>query len=138
MRYVGNIRDMFTKLQMHNDEAPLTGAGHTYLLLDGLPVEVLEQVHTANLTGKSDQEMIECISKAGRTTEKWEEANKHLSTRTPRTSEKTLAQPMNNFRVQMNFKQKERKQFKKNKFVNPEGKTRMKTFAMQIEGVHQE
>jgi len=35
-------------------------------------------MHVVDLTGKTDQEMIEIITKAGRTAEKWEEARKNL------------------------------------------------------------
>jgi len=137
IRYDGDIGDMFTKIRMHNDTAPLTGAGLMKLILNLLPVEALEQMHTVDLTGKLDQEMIEIISKAGRTTEKWEEAKKNLSTRTPRTSEKTWEKPQNIFRVQKNFKQKQRKPFEKNQFLNQERKTQIDTFTTQIERVPQ-
>jgi len=70
---------MFAKIQMNNDTSQLTGAGLKKLILDRLPAKVLEQMHTVDLTGKTDQEMIETISKAGRTAEKWEEAKMNLS-----------------------------------------------------------
>jgi len=44
------------------------------LILDRLLLKVLEQMNTVDMTRKSDQEMIEIISKAGRTAENWEEA----------------------------------------------------------------
>jgi len=54
IRYDGDIRDMFTKSLMTNDKAQLTGAGLKKLILDWLPVKVLEQMHTVDLTRKSD------------------------------------------------------------------------------------
>jgi len=74
VRYEGDIQDMFTKIQMFNDKPQLTGAGLKKLILDRLPENVLGQMHVVDLTGKTDQEMIEIITKAGRTAEKWEEA----------------------------------------------------------------
>jgi len=44
-------------------------------------------MHTGNLTGGTDQEMIDTITNAGRTAEKWDEAKKNLRTRTPKTKE---------------------------------------------------
>jgi len=40
------------------------------LILDHLSEKIMGQIHTEDLTGKSDQEMIEIISKAGRIIEK--------------------------------------------------------------------
>jgi hypothetical protein len=67
VRYEGDIWDMFTKIQMYNDKAQLTGAGLNKLILDRLPEKVLGQMHVVDLTRKTDQEMIEIITKAGRT-----------------------------------------------------------------------
>jgi len=39
---------------------------------------MLDQMHTVDLTGKSDQEMIDIITNAGKTAEKWEEAKENL------------------------------------------------------------
>jgi len=66
----GDIRDMFTEIQMYNDKAQLKGAGLKKLILNRLPVKILEQMNTVNLTGRTDQEMIDTINKAGRTAEK--------------------------------------------------------------------
>lgn len=79
VRYEGDIRDMFTKILMYKDKAQLTGAGLKQLILDRLPEKVLLQMHVVDLTRKTDQEMIDIITKAGRTAEKWEEAKKNLS-----------------------------------------------------------
>jgi hypothetical protein len=44
-------------------------------------------MHTVDLTGRTDQEMIDTIMKAGRTAEKWDEAKRNLKTRTPKTKQ---------------------------------------------------
>jgi hypothetical protein len=88
VRYEGDIRDMFTKIQMNNDKAQGTGAGLKKLILDRLPEKVLSQMHVVDLTGKMDQEVIDIITKAGITAGKWEEGRKILSTRTPKSKEK--------------------------------------------------
>jgi len=137
IQYHGDIRDIFTKMQMHNGKAQLVGAGLKKVILDCLPVEVLEQMHTVDLTGKSDQEMIEIISKSGRTAEKWEEAKKNLSMRTPRHFEITWENPKHKFRVQMNFQQKEMIPFKEKKFFNQGDKSQTKSFTRQTERVPQ-
>jgi len=135
--YDGDIRDMLPYPQTHHDKAQLTGASLKKLMLDRLPVKVLELMHTVDLTGNSDQEMIEINSPTGRAAEKWEDAIKNLSTRTPRNSEKTWEKPKDKFRVQRNFQQTERKRFKNKKFVNLQYKSQMKTVTMQVEGVPQ-
>lgn len=48
--YRVDIRDMFTQMQMHNDNAQLTGAALKKLILDRLPIKLLEQMHTVDLT----------------------------------------------------------------------------------------
>jgi len=63
--YKGEIRDMFTKTQTYNDNTQLTGATLKKMILDRLPMKILEQMHTVNSMGKSDKEMIEIISNAG-------------------------------------------------------------------------
>jgi len=95
---------MFTKIQLYNDKAQLTGAGLKKLILDRLPEKVLSQMHVVDLTGKTDQEMIDIITKAGRTAEKWKEARKNLSTRTPKVQEKPEWKPKDKFQVQKDFK----------------------------------
>jgi len=65
VRDEGDFRDMFTKIQMYNNKAQLTGAGLTILILNRLPDKVLSQMPVVDLTGKTDQEMIEIITKAG-------------------------------------------------------------------------
>lgn len=68
--YDGDIRDMLPYPQTHHDKAQLTGASLKKLMLDRLPVKVLELMHTVDLTGNSDQEMIEINSPTGRAAEK--------------------------------------------------------------------
>jgi len=70
VKYDGCIRDMFTQIQMHNDKALVTGAALKKLILERLPQKILEQMHTIDLTGRADNEIIDIITKAGRTAEK--------------------------------------------------------------------
>jgi hypothetical protein len=69
---------MFTQIQMHNDKALVSGAALKKIILDRLPNKILEQMHTVDLTGKTDDEIISIITNAGRTAEKWDEARKNL------------------------------------------------------------
>jgi hypothetical protein len=70
--YEGCIRDMFTKIQTFNDKAMVTGAALKKMILQRLPQKILEQMHTVDLTGKTDQEIITIITNVGRTAEKWQ------------------------------------------------------------------
>jgi hypothetical protein len=81
VRYDGCIRDMFTQIQMHNDKALVSGAALKKIILDRLPYKILEQIHTVDLTGKTDVEIIAIITNAGRTAEKCDEAKKNLGLR---------------------------------------------------------
>jgi hypothetical protein len=81
VRYDGCIRDMFTQIQMHNDKALVSGAALKKIMLERLPHNILEQMHTVDLTGKTDEEIITIITNAGRTTEKWDEGEKNLGLR---------------------------------------------------------
>jgi len=83
VRYDGCIRDMFTQIQMFNDRALVTGAALKKLILDRLPHKILEQMHTVDLTRKTDDELITIITNAGRTAEKWDEARKNLGLKKP-------------------------------------------------------
>jgi hypothetical protein len=78
VRYEGCIRDMFTRIQTFKDKAMVTGAALKKMILQRLPQKILEQMHTVDLTGKTDQEIIMIITNAGRTAEKWEAARKNL------------------------------------------------------------
>jgi hypothetical protein len=80
--------------------------------------------------------MIDINTKAGRTAEKWEEARRNLSTRTPRTkTEQPDWKPKDNFSVKKEFKP--RKRFKNKKFVDRQLGGSVKPFASQIEGIPQ-
>jgi len=74
IRYKGCIRDMFTRIQTFNDKAQVTGAALKKFILERLPAKILDQMHVVDLTGKTDQEMIDIITRAGKTAERWEEA----------------------------------------------------------------
>jgi len=63
---------------MYNDKAMVSGAALKKLILDRLPHKILEQMHTIDLTGKTDDEIITIITNAGRTAEKWDAAKKNL------------------------------------------------------------
>ena len=65
---------MFTQIQMYNDKAMVSGMALKRIILDGLPHKILEQMHTVDLTGKTDDEIISILTNAGRTAEKWEVA----------------------------------------------------------------
>jgi hypothetical protein len=78
VRYEGCIQDMFTQIQTHNDKAMVTGAALKKLILERLPQKILDQMHTVDQTGKTDQEIISVITNAGRTLEKWDTAQKNL------------------------------------------------------------
>ena len=78
IRYKGCIRDMFTRIQTFNDKAQITGAALRKFILERLPAKILDQMHVVDLTGKTDQEMIDIITNAGKTAERWEEARDNL------------------------------------------------------------
>jgi hypothetical protein len=78
VRYEGCIRDMFTQIQTLNDKAAVTGAAFKKLILERLPHKILEQMHTVDLTGRTDQDIMTIITNAGRTAEKWEAARNNL------------------------------------------------------------
>jgi len=78
VRYEGCICDMFTKIQALNDKARVSGTALKKMILEHLPQKIIEQMHTVDLTGKTDQEIIAIITNAGQTAEKWEAARKNL------------------------------------------------------------
>jgi hypothetical protein len=55
VRYEGCIRDMFTKIQTVNDKAMVTGAALKKIIIERLPQKIIEQMHTLDLTRKTDQ-----------------------------------------------------------------------------------
>ena len=92
VRYEGCIRDMFTQIQTLNDKAAVTGAAFKKLILERLPHKILEQMHTVDLTGRTDQEIMTIITSAGRTAEKWEAARNNLGLKNQfRTKEVALS-----------------------------------------------
>jgi len=76
--YEGCIRDMFTKIQTSNDKAMVSGAALKKSIFERLPQKILDQMHIVDLTGKTDNEIINIITSAGRTAEKWEAARRNL------------------------------------------------------------
>jgi hypothetical protein len=48
------------------------------MILQRLPQKIVEQMHTMDLTGKTDEDIITIITNAGRNVEKWEAARKNL------------------------------------------------------------
>jgi len=72
---------MVTKIQTFNDKVMVTGEALKLMILERLPQKILEQMHMVDLTGKTDQEIINIITRAGWTAEKWEAARKNLGLR---------------------------------------------------------
>jgi hypothetical protein len=66
------------KFRLFPDKAMVTGTALKKMILERLPQKILDQMHTVDLTGKTDQEIISVITNAGRTTEKWEAARNNL------------------------------------------------------------
>jgi hypothetical protein len=69
---------MFSPIQIHHDRALVSRAALKMIILDRLPHKILEQMHTLDLTGKSDAKMIDIIWQAGRSAEKWFQAKRDL------------------------------------------------------------
>jgi hypothetical protein len=61
---------MFTKIETFNDKAMVTGAALKNIILQRLPQKIIKQMHTMDLTRKTDYEMITNLTNAGRTAEK--------------------------------------------------------------------
>jgi hypothetical protein len=78
IRYEGCIQDMFTKIQTFNDKAMVTGAALRKMILERLPQKIIDEIHTVDLTGKTDKEIISSITTVGRTAEQWEAARENL------------------------------------------------------------
>ena len=55
---------MLTQIQMYNDKALVTGAALKKTILDGRLRNILEQMHTVDLSGKSDNEIFSIITSA--------------------------------------------------------------------------
>jgi len=124
VRYEGCIRDMFTQIQTLNDKAAVTGAAFKKLILERLPHKILEQMHTVDLTGRTDQEIMTIITNAGRTAEKWEAARNNLGLKNQfKAKEKALSRFRRNEEKDYSKKEKksrksersDRKKFKKDR-----------------------
>jgi len=89
IRYKGCIRDMFTRIQTFNDKAQITGAALKKFILERLPAKIHDQMHVVDLTGKTDQEMIDIITNAGKTAERWEEARDNLLIKSYETKDRS-------------------------------------------------
>jgi hypothetical protein len=142
VRYDGCIRDMFTQIQMHNDKALVSGAALKKIIQDRLPHKIQEQMHTVDLTGKTDDEIVTIITNAGRTAEKWDEARKNLGLRKSITDTRKETQRKPRFEKETRFDKP--KKFK-NKFQNRGNGNKSgqgfkknkvnKTYAEQTEGI---
>jgi len=67
MQYDISIRDMFPKFQTHFDQAQMTRMAMKKWILDCLPHQILQQMHTTDLSGKSDKDIMHIIARARRT-----------------------------------------------------------------------
>jgi hypothetical protein len=56
---------MFTQIQIYNDKVIVSGAALKKIILNRLLHKILEQIHTVDLTGKTDKEIIITITNAG-------------------------------------------------------------------------
>lgn len=74
----GCIRNMFTLMQSFNQMAILTGVALKESVLEWLAQKIIEQLHSVDLTGKTNQEIISIITNVGWTAETWEAARKHF------------------------------------------------------------
>jgi len=137
IRYKGCIRDMFTRIQTFNDKAQITGAALKKFILERLPTKILDQMHVVDLTGKTDQEMIDIITNAGKTAERWEEARDNLlikSYDTKDRSDKKNKKDKN--RVTKNYDKpwkESKKKFDKKKFKKDEKSD--SSFKDKLEGI---
>jgi len=137
IRYKGCIRDMFTRIQTFNDKAQITGAALKKFILERLPTKILDQMHVVDLTGKTDQEMIDIITNAGKTAERWEEARDNLlikSYETKDRSHKKDKKDKNRVSKKYDKPWKESKKFEKRKRFGKERKEDS-SFKEKIEGI---
>jgi len=65
-------------MQMHNDKALVTGVGLKKVIFKQSPHKLLKQMHKFYLSSKPDAEMINIITQAGSTAEKWDKSKKSL------------------------------------------------------------
>jgi len=139
IRYKGCIRDMFTRIQTFNDKAQITGAALKKFILERLPIKILDQMHVVDLTGKTDQEMIDIITNAGKTAERWEEARENLLIKSYDTKDRSYKKDKKKNKNQVLKKyDKPWKESKKRKFEK-RGKFKEKkensSFKDKIEGI---
>jgi len=138
VRYEGCIRDMCTQIQTHNDKALVMGAALKKLILERLPAKILEQMHTVDLTGKTDQEIITIITNAGRTAEKWDAARKNLGLKTQFRAKDSAPQRFQTDkpeRKERRFKERSSTRFEKKKFKKYRSERRMEKDFSKTEGI---
>ena len=98
-------------------------------------------MHTVDMTGKSDQEMIKIISKAERTTENWQEAKKNVSVRSPGYREEKTTRKWEKQESKQRKWEKPKGKFqvnKERKFVNTNNGSAVQMFASRTEGISQD
>jgi len=139
IRYKGCIRDMFTRIQTFNDKAQITGAALKKFILERLPAKILDQMHVVDLTGKTDQEMIDIITNTGKTAERWEEARENLLIKSYDTKDKShKKEKKNKHRVSKKYdkpwKESKTRKFKKGGKFKKQGKEDS-SFKDKIEGI---
>jgi hypothetical protein len=137
IRYKGCIRDMFTRIQTFNDKAQITGAALKKFILERLPTKILDQMHVVDLTGKTDQEMIDIITNAGKTAERWEEARDNLLIKSYDTREKSKKKKDYSYKKEKNrISKKYDKPWKESKRENKKEKyEKDSSFKDKIEGI---
>lgn len=62
VKYDQSTGDRFTQLQMHNEKGLVRRAALKTLIFERLALEILESMHTFDLTGKTDSGMIDIIT----------------------------------------------------------------------------
>jgi hypothetical protein len=119
---------MFTQIQVHNDKAKVSSAALKKIILDHLPSKILDLMHTTNLNGKTDHELINIITKAGRTAEQWEDTGKSLASRSHHKDDK-LRQKVSKNRFKTDYKQStsDYKQLKKDRMKFKQDKKEFKS-----------
>jgi len=127
---------------MHNDKALVSGAALQKIILDRLPLKILEQMHTVDLTGKTGDEIITIITNAGRTAERWDEAKTNLGLRksisevrkeSQTTPHKTRLDKLKTFKNRFQECRDNRNQ--SDRKCKPKNKSN-KTYAEQTEGIN--
>jgi len=96
----------------------VTGAAFKKLILERLPHKFLEQMHTVDLTGRTDQRIISIIMNAGWTAEKYDAARKNLGLKASvRSYEKEDWRSKKKVqRKSTNYEKKSSDKLKRNKF----------------------